>query len=151
MDAIVESGEISKRNVHFSNDADVRRTRCTEHLLFRWLQPHHALIVFEVSIFSALITSYAITVGTGKLPPVWPYISETGSIPPASCIFTALFSLSSVSASIVVHTRHKYMERTNSYHTVDDKVHFVNDIAMFTGQLSCVGILVVGCFQTTVV
>ena len=43
------------------------------------------------------------------------------------------------------------MERTNSYHTVDDKVHFVNDIAMFTGQLSCVGILVVGCFQTTVV
>ena len=151
MDIDVRTEEMRKTDSRISHHRSVRRTRCTERLLFRWLQPHHALILFEVSIFSALITSYAITVGTGKLPPVWLYISETGSIPPASCIFTILFSLSSVAGSIVVCTRHKYMERTNNYRTVDDRFHSVNDIAMFIGQLSCLGILVVGCIQTTVV
>ena len=125
--------------------------RRTEILLFRWLRPHHAIIFLEFCAFTALIASYGIAVGTGKLPPVWPYISSTAAIPPASCIFTMLFSLAAVLASAVIYIRHLQLEEMCNEHSFGRRFHSVNDVSMFLGQLLCLGALLVGCFQWNIV
>ena len=88
--------------------------RRTEVLLFRWLKPHHFIILLEVLAFAALITTYGIAVGTKQVPPVWPYISAAGAVPPASCIFALLFSLSAVCGAVVMNIRHSRLEHLNN-------------------------------------
>ncbi|XP_065648859.1 DNA damage-regulated autophagy modulator protein 1 [Hydra vulgaris] len=117
--------------------------RKTEILLFRWCSSHHFIVFFVSTLLLGMICGYAISVGYQKLPNLFPYISDTGSKPPASCIFGMLLNLASVFAFIIIIIRHSYVENS-----IDNyRVHTLNDIAYFFGFLTALGAMIVSNFQ----
>ena len=120
--------------------------RKTEILLFRWFRPHHAIIFMVTSVFLAIICGYAISVGTGKVNALLPYISYTGAEPPASCVFGFLLNIGGFFGIICVYIRHRHLENGR----VDNAItHMINDISMTLGLLTCFGMMVIACFQIT--
>ena len=92
--------------------------RHTEFLLFRWLQSHHFILLMEFSAFTAFIAGYAISVGTDKVAALFPYISDTGTIPPASCVFGLFLNMAAAFGVVAIYIRHRHLESNN----LDDKV-----------------------------
>ena len=120
--------------------------RKTEILLFRWLRPHHFVLLMGTSAFLAFVCGYAISVGTDKVGALFPYISDTGTEPPASCVFGLLLNIAAVSGIISIYIRHSHFESNSSE---NDRIHSINDIALFIGFLSCLGMMIVASFQWT--
>ena len=114
-------------------------------LLFRWLRPHHFITIMAVCTTLGLTSAYAISVTTGRVGALFPYISDTGTKPPASCVFGLMLNLSSVFTAVAVYIRHRQLEGDDS----NKNIAVVNDISMFTGLLSCIGMMIVACFQKT--
>ena len=121
--------------------------RKTEMLLFRWLLPHHFVFIMSTLIILTLIFGYCISVGIGKVNAVFPYISDTGTKPPASCVFGFLLNIASAMTLIVMYIRHAHFEKLNSLQF--PRLHALNDISFFIGLLSCFGMMIVACFQET--
>lgn len=120
--------------------------RKTEVILFRWLLPHHFVLLMVTSAFLAFICSYAISVATLKVSPLFPYISDTGTKPPASCVFGLLLNISAGFGVLCVYLRHRHFEE---YMLEHHRHHVINDVAMLNGILSCFGIMIVASFQWT--
>ena len=120
--------------------------RRTEFLLCRWLQSHHFIVLMELSAFAAFLSGYAVSVGTDAVYPVFPFISDTGTTPPASCVFGLFLNMSACFGVVAIFIRHRHLEGKNTHHGV----HKLNDIAMFVGLLSCFGMMMVACFQWSV-
>ena len=119
--------------------------RKTEILLFRWCASHHFILLFVSTLLLSMISGYAVSVGFQKLPDLFPYISDTGSKPPASCIFGMLLNLASVFAFVIIIIRHGHFERCN---TIDShRVHILNDVSFFIGFLTAMGAMMVSNFQ----
>lgn len=120
--------------------------RKTEILLFRWLHPKHFVLLMAICSFLAFLSGYIISVSLGKVSPLFPYISDTGTTHPASNIFALLLVLAAVFGKVTVYYRHRYFESR----TPDAPcLHRMNDIAMFFGILSCLGMIGVACFPWT--
>ena len=121
--------------------------RKSEILLFQWLRPHHLILFLLLWTMLGFICSYSISVGTGKVNALFPYISDTGTTAPASCVFGLMLNISAVCGMVVVYFRHGYIEQNNS--SGSRKIHTINDISMFFGLLSSFGLMIVACFQET--
>ena len=120
--------------------------RKTEFLLFRWLRPHHFLLLMVTSSFLAFICGYAISVGDHIVAALFPSISGTGTETPASCVFGILLHISAVFGIISMYIRHRHFEGNS---LDDHKIHVINDISMFLGFLSCIGMTIVANFQAS--
>jgi len=90
---------------------------------------------------------YCISVGMKQILPFPETISNTGTVPPASCVFSLLLSISAMFGVVFMYFRHGHLELI--FDENDGKSHTVNDISFFIGVLSCFGILIVACFQVT--
>ena len=121
--------------------------RKTEFLLCRWLQSHHFIVLMELSAFAAFISGYSISVSTGSVNPIFPYISDTGTTPPASCFFGLFLNMSAAFGAVAIYIRHRHVEAKNMNH---HGMHKLNDISMLLGLLSCLGMMIVACFQWSV-
>lgn len=119
--------------------------RHTEYLLFRWLCPHHYIFLMGLTAFLSFACGYGISVSTGKVDALFPYISDTGTTVPASSVFGLFLNLSSIFAAFAIYIRHSHMEGLLDTH----RKHIVNDIAMFLGILICIGMMMVACFPWT--
>ena len=119
-----------------------RRTKC---LLFRWLRPHHYVILMALSTLLSFILGYAISVSLDKVHYLFPYISDTGTTRPASSYFGLFLNLASVFAAITIYYRHGFMEKQNYLTTAN--LHIVNDLSMVAGWISSFGIMMVANFQ----
>ena len=100
----------------------------------------------EASAFIAFIAGYGISVGTDKVSAVFPYISDTGTTPPASCVFGLFLNMSAAFGVVTIYIRHRHLEGNN----LDHRIHKLNDVTMFMGLLSCLGLMMVACFQWSV-
>merc|ERR1712226_185179 len=117
-------------------------------LLFRWLSPHHFVLLACFWLSFACVLAYGISVGLGKVGAFFPYISTAGATPPASCVFGLSLNVAGVFAFISLYIRHGDIER--SFLLDHYRIQMINDIAMFIGSLACFGMFLVGCFQSTV-
>lgn len=120
--------------------------RHTERLLFRWLCPHHHLVIMLVLATLSFVLGYSISVGMKLIKPFPETISNTGTVPPASCVFGLLLSISSCFGVIFMYFRHGHLE---TKFQEDRRRHEINDVSFFFGFVSCFGILMVACFQVT--
>ena len=122
-----------------------RKTTC---LLFRFMRPHHFLILMGFFTILSFILGYAISVSLDKVHYLFPYISDTGTTHPASSYFGLCLNLSSVFAAISMYYRHSFLEKQEGALTTL-KLHMVNDVALLLGGLSAFGIMLVANFQET--
>ena len=121
--------------------------RKTKVLVFRWIKPHHVIILMVLSMVLSIFVGYAISVGYNHVEALFPYISDTGARPPGSCAFGLLLNIGGMFTFIIMYLRHSQYEK---FHARDNRRHHVvNDVTMFLGFIAALGALIVANFQET--
>ena len=120
--------------------------RKTEILLGRWLRPHFILILLVIFSMLSLVVGYGISVGVSHVPALFPYVSEIGTKLPASCVFGLLLNTAAILAFVTMYVRHGYLEKYGLLESMV-KLHMLNDVSMFIGFFSVLGIMIIANFQ----
>lgn len=101
-----------------------------------------SLVVLSLLTF---ITTYIIAVSQKHVTPYLPYISDTGSKSPESCIFGQLLNISTMLAFATMYVRYKLVA---SMVNIDStRLHLLNKISLGFGIIAAFGMSVVGNFQ----
>ncbi|KAM3587372.1 uncharacterized protein V6R79_003458 [Siganus canaliculatus] len=95
------------------------------------------------------VVSYLIAIFKGHVDAVFPYISDTGTNPPESCIFGLMTFVTACAGAATIYSRYKYVEKLSEGTTAASPR--LNTAALVLGILSCLGMCVVATFQETTV
>lgn len=78
-----------------------------------------------------------------------PYISDTGTKPPESCIFSQLFNIVAILMAVIIAIRYKQVEQQCRDNLIPDanRVFKLNKWSFFVGLASTVGLSIVANFQ----
>lgn len=110
---------------------------------------HHWLpIIIAVYLPVSFIITYSIAVGNDHVEPGFPYISDTGTRSPESCVFGQLLNIGAALAGIIIYTRY----RQKLYHFEGSGrrgLLNLNTAAFIIGMLTIFGVSLVGNFQET--
>ncbi|XP_073987211.1 uncharacterized protein isoform X2 [Rhodnius prolixus] len=95
------------------------------------------------------IITYIVAVSLKHVNPIFPYISDTGTLSPESCVFTQLLNTTSILLACCVYIRHLQIQKQielkwNLKHKLK-----LNRIATYCGYVSCLGLDIVGNFQVS--
>ncbi|XP_064602061.1 DNA damage-regulated autophagy modulator protein 1-like isoform X1 [Liolophura sinensis] len=115
------------------------------------------LWLFPVAVFVFIpltfIISYIIAVCAGHVAPGFPYISDTGTEPPESCIFGQMLNIGAVLAGITLYIRYRDVEENLKIRDITQRscVHLscLNNIGFVLGICSALGASIVANFQET--
>ncbi|XP_019871581.2 DNA damage-regulated autophagy modulator protein 2 [Aethina tumida] len=99
-------------------------------------------------IFTFLLT-YGIAVLNDDVVPVFPYISDTGTWAPESCIFGLMLNLGALIMAVTIYIRYRQVREISEKNNVDQKFINYNTISLYLGYLAAFGICIVGNFQET--
>ncbi|XP_066561575.1 DNA damage-regulated autophagy modulator protein 1 isoform X2 [Amia ocellicauda] len=116
-----------------------------------WLMEGMCFLPTFLVIWSScsFIVSYIISLFEHHVPPVFPYISDTGTHTPESGIFSIMIVISAFLGVATMYTRYKFVEKLNeATHTVNPRL---NHITFYVGLIGCMGMCVVASFQETVI
>eukprot|EP00117_Sycon_ciliatum_P025064 scpid60842/ scgid5026/ DNA damage-regulated autophagy modulator protein 2; Transmembrane protein 77 len=102
-------------------------------------------IVLLVNTGGCFITTYLIAAYSGHVSFEFPYISDTGSDPPESCIFTFFLSIGAFLAAAIIFIRYRHVADYNREDV--NKVLRINKAAFYIGMVSPLGMLLVASFQ----
>ncbi|XP_062373847.1 DNA damage-regulated autophagy modulator protein 1 isoform X2 [Sardina pilchardus] len=94
------------------------------------------------------IINYVIAIIKGHIDVIFPYISDTGTTPPESCIFGLMTSITAMAGVATMYARYKFIERL--IERTGGARPMLNKIALGFGLLSCLGMNIVATFQETV-
>ncbi|KAJ9583728.1 hypothetical protein L9F63_021927 [Diploptera punctata] len=107
-------------------------------------------VVIFVTIPTTFLITYSVSVWDGHVNPELPYISDTGTFSPESCIFGQFLNIAAFVLSICVYLRYlevkHYPELSGSGLAISPKL---NRATFILGQLSCLGLDLVANFQET--
>ncbi|KAL5007405.1 hypothetical protein ScPMuIL_016211 [Solemya velum] len=105
-------------------------------------------IILVVYLPLSFFITYGIAVCEGHVQAGFPYISDTGTFPPESCVFGQLLNIGAVLFGVTVHVR--YMQIDCFYrNTGRPKVLLVNRLSYGMAIVAAVGVSMVGNFQET--
>ncbi|XP_077560230.1 DNA damage-regulated autophagy modulator protein 1-like [Haemaphysalis longicornis] len=111
--------------------------------------------LLPLSVFVLLpgtfIITYLISVLLGHVEVEFPYISDTGTYAPESCIFSQLLNICAVLMAGTVYVRYKEVEQYYRDHLSQEspQVLRMNTISLWLGWAASVGVSVVANFQET--
>ncbi|KAL3990386.1 Frag1/DRAM/Sfk1 family protein [Acanthocheilonema viteae] len=110
-----------------------------------WIIP----LFTSLSSVSAFIISYCIAVSEKHITAFWPYISDSGALPPESCIFGQLLNLSAVFFAITAYLRHRQLIEFYWHHLNQKDGNWRNycTIYLWFGYFSAFGVSLIGNFQ----
>lgn len=112
-----------------------------------WRDRLHVFPVFIVIYVPvSFFITYGIAVYNGNVKPDFPYISDTGTTPPESCVFGQLLNIAAVVAMFVFYIRYKQID-TFKLTCHRKAITRVNKVAFVIGLLAAFGISLVGNFQ----
>ncbi|XP_067949531.1 DNA damage-regulated autophagy modulator protein 2-like [Watersipora subatra] len=94
----------------------------------------------------SFFTSYIVAVARNDVYPWWPYISDTGTTVPESCIFGELLSLTAFFALCTMIVRYKWVQ---VFSKGDRGLNRMNTASLTIGCLSCFFMTMVANFQET--
>ncbi|XP_077994804.1 DNA damage-regulated autophagy modulator protein 2-like isoform X2 [Glandiceps talaboti] len=100
-----------------------------------------------IMISATFVISYCISVVLGHVPAEFPYISDTGTYQPESCIFGQLLNITAALAFMTIYVRYKQVVEYNR--EASARVLTVNKVSLVLGGLACLGMSMVGNFQET--
>ncbi|KAF7658199.1 hypothetical protein LDENG_00015950 [Lucifuga dentata] len=104
------------------------------------------LVIWSSSTF---IISYLIAVFKHDVPVVFPFISDTATNPPESCIFGLMTFISACTGILTIYARYKFVEKLSGETSMVSP--HLNKAAFWIGMASCLGMCVVATFQETAV
>ncbi|GFG32451.1 hypothetical protein Cfor_04301, partial [Coptotermes formosanus] len=91
---------------------------------------------------------YTIAVLNQHVEPGFPYISDTGTVPPESCIFGQLLNIAAFMLAVCVYIKYLQVQSFSQIITPENGVsHTFNKVALSFGLTSCVGLDIVANFQ----
>ena len=107
-----------------------------------WLPVLNFILVIIAFFTSYLVSSYRDFIATP-----WPFISDTGTLAPASCWFGLLLSLAAYSMGLTFLVRFLQIREHLGHH--DKVIKVLNILGLIAGLIGMVGILMVATFQET--
>ncbi|XP_043564684.1 DNA damage-regulated autophagy modulator protein 1 isoform X2 [Chiloscyllium plagiosum] len=103
-----------------------------------------ALVIWSCAAF---VISFLIAVLSRHVPPLVPFISDTGTQPPERCIFGLMINFSAFLGLVVMYIRYKLLK------TLNERTQIINlrlnTAALICGALGCLGMCIVANFQET--
>ncbi|XP_022184874.2 DNA damage-regulated autophagy modulator protein 2 [Nilaparvata lugens] len=102
-------------------------------------------VIFPVTF----IITFLIAVHVDDVFPGLPYISDTGTNPPESCIFSLLLNLCAVLLGGCIYVRHLQIMEFARLHVESGLRLRDIQVATFFGGFSCIGLAIVANFQVT--
>ncbi|KAK6113486.1 Frag1/DRAM/Sfk1 family protein [Brugia pahangi] len=110
-----------------------------------WIIP----LFTSIFSFSAFIVSYCIALSEKHITAFWPYISDSGTLPPESCIFGQLLNLSAVFFTITAYLRHRQLIEFYWHHLKQKNGNWrsYSTIYLWFGYFSAFGVSLIGNFQ----
>ncbi|XP_032893827.1 DNA damage-regulated autophagy modulator protein 1 [Amblyraja radiata] len=108
----------------------------------------HILPIFLVIWSCAgFIITFIIAVERRDVDPFIPFISDTGTTPPESCVFGLMINISSFLGAITIYIRYKILQTINKANPLVKSR--LNCVAFLSGLLACLGMCIVANFQET--
>ncbi|XP_063678239.1 DNA damage-regulated autophagy modulator protein 2-like isoform X3 [Bolinopsis microptera] len=98
-------------------------------------------------IGGGIVMCYCMAVAYGHVEAAFPYISDTGTFPPESCVFTLFLNCAAV-VLLAIFTL-KYLHVVQYNRQCSSAVTRINTAALVIGYVAAFGIMVVGAFQET--
>ncbi|XP_077519442.1 DNA damage-regulated autophagy modulator protein 2-like [Amblyomma americanum] len=111
--------------------------------------------LLPLSVFVLLpgtfIVTYLISILLGHVEVEFPYISDTGTYAPESCIFSQLLNICSFLMAATVYVRYKEVEQYYRDHLSQEspRVLRMNTAGLWLGWVSSLGVSIVANFQET--
>ncbi|XP_076667857.1 DNA damage-regulated autophagy modulator protein 1-like isoform X1 [Andrena cerasifolii] len=110
---------------------------------------HYLPIVLFVSLPAVFILTYVIAVLLGHVEAGFPYISDTATYAPESCIFAQFINMIAMLMSVVVYIRYSQVQECSSTFSLQTSLPKWNRWALIFGLISTFGLSVVANFQET--
>ncbi|XP_049954496.1 DNA damage-regulated autophagy modulator protein 2 isoform X2 [Schistocerca serialis cubense] len=111
------------------------------------------LDVLPLAVFilfpATFLATYIIAVLLGHVEPDFPYISDTGTYSPESCIFGQLLNVGTLLLGLVIYVRYRQVAEYYSSYSLSPAVLSLNKMGVWFGLLSCLGLSFVANFQET--
>uniref|UniRef100_A0A667YUB0 DNA-damage regulated autophagy modulator 1 n=1 Tax=Myripristis murdjan TaxID=586833 RepID=A0A667YUB0_9TELE len=104
------------------------------------------LVIWSSSTF---IVNYIIAIFRKDVDVIFPYISDTGALPPESCLFGLMTFISAFAGAATMYARYKYVEKLSEETSLVRPC--LNKAALGLGMLACLGMCIVATFQETTV
>jgi len=109
------------------------------------LIPLAAGLIFPVTF----LATYGWAVSLGHTDMIWPYISDTGTVPPESCFFGQMLNIGALLLVITVFIRYKQMADFYPGHSKQILLKRLNTLSIWLGSLGALGVSLVANFQET--
>ncbi|KAK4883710.1 hypothetical protein RN001_007029 [Aquatica leii] len=93
--------------------------------------------------------TYIIAVIKKDVNPIFPYISDSGTFSPESCIFGQMLNTGAILMVMLIYVRHRQISYICEKHNLQHLVKSKNLISSWFGGLGAFGITIVGNFQET--
>ncbi|XP_045174995.1 DNA damage-regulated autophagy modulator protein 2-like [Mercenaria mercenaria] len=97
---------------------------------------------------TTFIVTYIIAIAKHDVSPDFPYISDTGTKPPESCIFSLFLNMCAALCLCTIYVRYKLVEVLGDT-TEDTKLRRLNKLGLGLGILTALGLSLVANFQET--
>ncbi|XP_017773455.1 PREDICTED: DNA damage-regulated autophagy modulator protein 2 [Nicrophorus vespilloides] len=110
---------------------------------------HYFPIVLSIWFLITFITLYIMSVCMKDVEPIFPYISDTGTFVPESCIFGQLLNTGSIIMGIVFYIRYLQVKELHESLGKTAEVSGKNKACLHMGWMASFGVSVVGNFQET--
>ncbi|CAG5100954.1 Similar to Dram2: DNA damage-regulated autophagy modulator protein 2 (Mus musculus) [Cotesia congregata] len=110
---------------------------------------HYLPIFIFVSVPASFIITYTIAVVKGHVVPGFPYISDTGTYPPESCLFAQFLNIIAVIMAISVYVRYGQLKEISSTYQLSAYWQKINKITLILGMITSIGMSIAGNFQET--
>ncbi|KAL3843026.1 hypothetical protein ACJMK2_020984 [Sinanodonta woodiana] len=109
---------------------------------FQWLPI--SVVVLSVATF---VCTYIIAVVRGDVSAIFPYISDTGTEIPESCVFGQFLNMAAILALGTMYVRYKLVQTLGGHE--DSRLRCLNKAGLVMGVLSAFGLTLVANFQET--
>jgi len=111
---------------------------------------HHYLPVFLAFYLPlSFVITYAIAVANDHVKPGFPYISDTGTFPPESCVFGQLLNIGAVLCGVIVYVRYRHVAHLHGNIPGRRVLINLNTASFVVGLVTNLGVSLVGNFQET--
>ncbi|XP_031332635.1 DNA damage-regulated autophagy modulator protein 2-like [Photinus pyralis] len=106
---------------------------------------HHWPSLMCLWFLFTLIITYSISVGKKHAYKIFPYVSDTGTYSPESCIFSQLINLGTLIMLLNMYLRYRQVELVSELHDTDCSK--LNRTSMWLASIGCLGMSIVANFQ----
>ncbi|XP_056648851.1 DNA damage-regulated autophagy modulator protein 2-like isoform X1 [Diorhabda sublineata] len=106
-------------------------------------------ILFGLWLPITVIITYSVSVLTEHVRPILPYISDTGTWAPESCIFGIMVSIGAVMWWIISYVRYMHIAEIQEKNDISGPMKKLNKYSLYIATLSVFGTLIVANFQVT--